>query len=77
MTERADRIHELALARLDTAALTTGLDDRDEALRLLLHNVREVPDRAWARALERVAAALLTAEERASLPGAPPDPGPI
>ena len=77
MTERADQIYELALAWLDQEALNTGLSDGDEALRILLHNVRDVPDRAWARAMERVAAAFLSPAEVAALPGRPPEAGPI
>lgn len=74
MTERADAIHEIALRRLDRQALEGVLDPPLEAIRILVHNVRDVPDRAWARAMEAVGEAVLTPEEVAALPGSPPEP---
>ena len=74
MTARADAIHGLVLDILDREALTGGLEDAEEALRLLMHNVRDVPDRSWALAMEAAATAYLSPEQVAALPGRPPDP---
>ena len=57
MIERADAIHEIAMRRLDRQALEGILEPPLEAIRILVHNVRDVPDRAWARAMEAVAEA--------------------
>ena len=70
--ERADEVHDRVMALLDQRFLEGGLSDAEEGLRILLHNVRNLSDRAWTYAMESLALAYLTEEERAALPGSSP-----
>ncbi|MBC8514612.1 hypothetical protein H8D30_01985 [bacterium] len=71
--ERANEIHEQVITLLDQRFMEGELNPTEESLRILLHNVRTMPDKAWLQAMEPLAESFLSASEIENLPGSPPE----